>query len=81
MRGLPNLRVVGLMTLPPPALTPDDNRPFFARLRACRDRALAEGLLSGRELSMGTSDDYEAAIAEGATIVRIGTAIFGARPR
>jgi uncharacterized pyridoxal phosphate-containing UPF0001 family protein len=50
-----------------------------AYLRSLRDRAQAAGLLAGRELSMGMSHDYEAAVEEGATIVRVGTAIFGER--
>jgi len=74
-------RVVGLMTLPPVPDTPEDARPWFRRLRALRDGWLAEGLPPGmlRELSMGMSHDFEVAIAEGATIVRVGTAIFGSR--
>jgi PLP dependent protein len=77
--GLPGLEVVGLMTLPAPAETLADQRAPFARLRALRDRLAG----SGRPLctlSMGMSDDLEAAVLEGATLVRIGTAIFGARP-
>jgi uncharacterized pyridoxal phosphate-containing UPF0001 family protein len=67
------------MVLPPFLEDPDALRPFFRRLRALRDRALGEGLLAGGELSMGMSHDFEAAVEEGATIVRVGTAIFGAR--
>ena len=79
IRKLPGLRLTGLMTMPPqpePPLpwTPEDNRPYFAKLRT-----LAESLgLS--ELSMGTTADYEVAIEEGATIVRVGRSIFGSRP-
>ena len=54
-------------------------RPFFRRLRALRDRALGEGLIAAGELSMGMSHDFEAAVEEGATLVRVGTAIFGER--
>jgi pyridoxal phosphate enzyme (YggS family) len=74
-------RVVGLMTLPPVPETPEDARPWFARLRVLRDEWLAAGVPAStlRELSMGMSGDFEIAIQEGATIVRFGTAIFGSR--
>ncbi|HXH24338.1 MAG TPA: YggS family pyridoxal phosphate-dependent enzyme [Vicinamibacterales bacterium] len=74
-------RVVGLMTLPPVPDTPEDSRPWFQRLRALRDEWLAAGVPVEmlRELSMGMSGDFEVAISEGATIVRVGTAIFGSR--
>jgi hypothetical protein len=78
LRGSEGLRVEGLMLLPPD-LEPEAARPFFRRLRALRDQAHAAGLLAGRELSMGMSHDFEAAIEEGATLVRVGTAIFGER--
>jgi len=73
--------VVGLMTLPPVPDTPEDARPFFRRLRELRDEWLAAGVPASmlRELSMGMSADFEVAIEEGATIVRVGTAIFGSR--
>ncbi len=80
LRGREGLRVEGLMVLPPYLEDPDAVRPFFRRLRELRERAAAAGLLEGRELSMGMSHDFEAAIEEGATIVRVGTAIFGERP-
>ena len=70
LRGLPSLEVAGLTAIPPPE---DDPRPHFSSLRALRDR------LGLRELSMGMSGDYPVAIEEGATLVRIGTAIFGER--
>jgi hypothetical protein len=79
LRGFKSLRVEGLMTLPPYADDPERSRPFFARLRALRDRALARGALVGSELSMGMSHDLEVAVEEGATLVRVGTALFGAR--
>ena len=79
LRGRPGLRLEGLMALPPLLEDPDAVRPFFRRLRALRDRALGEGLLAAGELSMGMSHDFEAAVQEGATLVRIGTAIFGER--
>ena len=74
-------KVVGLMTLPPVPDTPEDARPFFRRLRDLRDEWLAAGVPASmlRELSMGMSGDFEVAIEEGATIVRVGTAIFGSR--
>ena len=74
-------RVVGLMTLPPIPDTPEDARPWFRRLRDLRDGWLAAGVPSGmlRELSMGMSGDFEVAVQEGATIIRVGTAIFGSR--
>jgi uncharacterized pyridoxal phosphate-containing UPF0001 family protein len=68
------------MAIPPFLDDPNEVRPCFARLRALRDGARERGLLAGRELSMGMSHDFEAAIEEGATIVRVGTAIFGERP-
>jgi len=74
-------RVVGLMTLPPMAAVPEDARPWFRRLRGLRDEWLAAGVPGSmlRELSMGMSGDFEVAIEEGATMVRIGTSIFGSR--
>ena len=74
-------RVVGLMTLPPAADAPEDARPWFARLRGLRDEWLTSGVPAPmlHELSMGMSGDFEVAVQEGATIVRVGTAIFGSR--
>ena len=79
--ALPWLRVTGLMTLPPYALDAEDTRPYFRRLRALRDRLAARQLprVAPVELSMGMSHDFAVAIAEGATLVRVGTAIFGQR--
>jgi len=77
---LPNLRVHGLMTMPPLEAEPDDARRFFQRLRLIRDRlAVTFPQADWRELSMGTSADYTIAVEEGATLVRVGTAIVGAR--
>jgi pyridoxal phosphate enzyme (YggS family) len=70
INALPRIEVAGLMTVPPAG---KDARPFFRQLREWRDR------LGVRELSMGMSTDFEAAIEEGATLVRVGTAIFGER--
>lgn len=75
---LPGLAIVGLMTLPAPAEGEAAQRAPFAALRALRER-LATPACPLPELSMGMSDDLEAAVAEGATIVRIGTAVFGPR--
>jgi hypothetical protein len=77
---LPGLRLMGLMTMPPFFDQPERARPYFARLRELAQR-LARNLPPGsmEELSMGMSGDFEVAIAEGATLVRVGTAIFGAR--
>jgi pyridoxal phosphate enzyme (YggS family) len=74
-------RCVGLMTIPPLFEHPEDARPYFARLRDLRATLLKEGLDQAllRELSMGMSHDFEIAVQEGATIVRLGTAIFGKR--
>ena len=74
-------RIVGLMTLPPVPDTPEDARPWFRQLRDLRDQWQASGVPAAmlRELSMGMSGDFEVAIHEGATMVRIGTAIFGSR--
>lgn len=77
---LPHLRVHGLMTMPPLETDPEQARRFFVQLRLLRDH-LATQLPGGdwRELSMGTSADYAVAVEEGATLVRVGTAIVGAR--
>ena len=73
--------VAGLMLLPPFVENPEEARPWFRRLRDMRDRLTDEGVSPAlvRELSMGMSHDFEVAVQEGSTIVRIGTAIFGQR--
>jgi len=77
---LPNLRVHGLMTMPPLETDPEDSRRFFLRLRLLRDHLATQfPQADWRELSMGTSADYAVAVEEGATLVRVGTAIVGAR--
>lgn len=76
--ALPQLRLRGLMAIPAPAVQFTDQRRSFARLRELSERLVATGLPLDT-LSMGMSDDLEAAIAEGATLVRIGTALFGPR--
>jgi len=81
MLGLESLRVDGLMVLPPAAADPEEGRPYFRRLRDLRDQAQGRGLLRSVHLSMGMSHDLEPAIEEGATMVRVGTAIFGEREK
>ncbi len=78
VRGLPHLRVRGLMTIAPPEPDPEAVRPLFASLRALRDRLQQSGGAELPELSMGMSGDYAVAVEEGATLVRVGRAIFGA---
>jgi pyridoxal phosphate enzyme (YggS family) len=82
MTELTNLRVQGLMVLPPYMPDPEEARPSFARLRELRDTARARDLVGPAftELSMGMSHDFEVAVEEGATLVRVGTALFGERP-
>ncbi len=82
LAGLPHIQVRGLMTIPPPTPQPHEARPFFRQLRQLRDRLAQEGYdgMTFDELSMGMTADYEVAIEEGATLVRVGTAIFGPRP-
>jgi pyridoxal phosphate enzyme (YggS family) len=78
---LPRLELKGLMVVPPFSDNPEDARPFFRHLRRLRDEARQAGAVGGsfNDLSMGMSDDFEIAIEEGATFVRIGAALFGAR--
>jgi pyridoxal phosphate enzyme (YggS family) len=77
---LPNLRVQGLMTMPPLGTDPEESRRFFLRLRQLRDHLASHfPQADWRELSMGTSADFEVAVEEGATLVRVGTAIVGTR--
>lgn len=78
--GVANVRLDGLMTMPPPSDDPEASRPFFEALRGLRDRLQDELGAPLPVLSMGMSGDFEVAIACGATHVRIGTAIFGSRP-
>lgn len=79
---LRSARVVGLMLLPPAVDDAGDARPYFAALRRLRDGLVGEGVPAAAvaELSMGMSHDFEVAVEEGATMIRVGTAIFGARP-
>jgi len=75
------VRLIGLMLLPPAAGSPDEARPYFRKLQQVRARLLEGGVDPSmlRELSMGMSHDFEVAVEEGATLVRLGTAIFGSR--
>jgi pyridoxal phosphate enzyme (YggS family) len=75
---LPGLDLIGLMTIPPIG-TAEESRPWFRRLRELRDSLSAELPAKLRDLSMGMSEDFEVAIEEGATMIRVGRAIFGSR--
>ena len=77
--ALSHLDLRGLMIIPPPVDAPERSRPWFGRLRSLRDLAAARLGRPLPELSMGMSDDFEVAIEEGATLVRVGRAIFGER--
>jgi PLP dependent protein len=80
IQGMAHLRGEGLMTVAPPAQNPETVRPIFRTLRQMRDQVQRELGDSWRECSMGMSDDFGVAIEEGATIVRLGRALFGERP-
>ena len=73
------IEIDGLMTIPPPARSAEAARPYFARLRGLRDVLATQSGYALSELSMGMTDDFEVAIEEGATMVRIGRAVFGER--
>jgi pyridoxal phosphate enzyme (YggS family) len=77
--GLPHLELRGLMTIPPPVDQVEQVRPWFRRLRQLRDAETTRAGIALPELSMGMTGDFEVAVEEGATLVRVGTAIFGAR--
>lgn len=76
---LDRLDIMGLMCIPPPGKTAEDSRRYFVRLRELRDHLEQSANVKLPELSMGMSGDYEVAVEEGATIVRVGSAIFGPR--
>jgi pyridoxal phosphate enzyme (YggS family) len=78
---LPNVQLMGLMTMPPFTEEPEKARPHFRRLRELRDQWNSEHSLMLAELSMGMTNDFEVAIEEGATMIRVGTALFGSRPK
>ena len=81
IRDLPSLKLLGMMVMPPFFDDPDRARPYFGRLRELRETLMASGVLTQEmsELSMGMSGDFEVAVAEGSTLVRIGTMLFGPR--
>lgn len=82
LNELSHLKVCGLMTIPPLTNTPEESRVYFHNLRLLREELAAEGLfnnIDAPELSMGMSGDFDVAIEEGATIIRVGTAVFGQR--
>ncbi len=80
--ALPNLRIRGLMTMPPLSPDPEAARPYFQKLRRLQEFLVQRvPQAEWNELSMGTSADYEVAVEEGATLVRVGQAILGPRPR
>ena len=79
LTALPHLDIRGLMCIPAPTEDPEGARPAFASLRALAERLRAQGPLPLPELSMGMSHDFPVAVEEGATIVRVGSAIFGKR--
>jgi PLP dependent protein len=81
IQSLKNLRLLGLMTMPPFFDDPEAAQPFFRELRKMRDELIGAGVMerSATELSMGMTGDFECAVEEGATMVRIGTALFGPR--
>ena len=78
IRDLSNLSLEGLMTMPPYFDSPEMSRPYYIELRGLKEEMVREGIPI-KELSMGMSNDFEIAIEEGATYVRVGTAIFGSR--
>jgi pyridoxal phosphate enzyme (YggS family) len=78
---LPSIRLRGLMAIPPYASDPEGTRPWFRMLAGLLERCRSEGWNGMTELSMGMSGDFEAAVEEGATLVRVGTALFGERER
>ncbi len=82
LSALKGITVMGLMTMPPFFEDPESSRPYFAALRELRERLARQAFpeIFLKELSMGMSNDFEVAIEEGATLIRVGTAIFGSRP-
>ena len=77
--ALPRLQIDGLMTIAPYAEEAEASRPFFRQLRELRDELASEQNIPLTHLSMGMSGDFEVAIEEGSTLIRVGTSIFGAR--
>jgi PLP dependent protein len=79
--ALPRLSILGLMTIPPLAEEAEASRKYFVRLRELRDRLQTDFRVDLAQLSMGMTQDFSVAVEEGATLVRVGTAIFGERPK
>ena len=79
LAALNHLEIAGLMCIPPPVEHPDQARPYFRHLRELKEALSGTGETALPELSMGMSHDFETAVEEGATLVRVGTAIFGGR--
>jgi pyridoxal phosphate enzyme (YggS family) len=79
--ALPRLSILGLMTIPPLSEEPEASRKYFVQLRELRDRLQTEFRVDFAQLSMGMTQDYAVAVEEGATLVRVGTAIFGERSK
>jgi uncharacterized pyridoxal phosphate-containing UPF0001 family protein len=79
--ALPRLSILGLMCIPPIAEEAEISRKYFVELRELRDRVQSEFHVDLAQLSMGMTQDYAVAVEEGATLVRVGTAIFGERSR
>jgi uncharacterized pyridoxal phosphate-containing UPF0001 family protein len=79
--ALPRLSILGLMTIPPLAEEAEASRKYFVQLRELRDRLQSEFRVDLGQLSMGMTHDYAVAVEEGATLVRVGTAIFGERSK
>ena len=81
LSGCRHLRLKGLMAMPPFSANPEDNRHYFRQMKGLVDDLLANRVVANKNLglSMGMSGDFEVAIEEGATLVRVGTALFGAR--
>ncbi|MBF0519874.1 MAG: YggS family pyridoxal phosphate-dependent enzyme [Nitrospirae bacterium] len=77
--NMENVQLVGFMAIPPNLDNPEASRPYFQRLRTIRDEAIARGHTDAVHLSMGMSDDFRVAVEEGATMVRVGSALFGQR--
>jgi uncharacterized pyridoxal phosphate-containing UPF0001 family protein len=77
--GHPELRLEGLMAIPPPPARPEGSRPHFRALRELRDRTATRLGVELPHLSMGMSDDFPVAVEEGATLLRLGRVLFGAR--
>ena len=82
LSAMAGIEVKGLMTMPPFFEDPEASRPYFVELRKLGERLAQQKIprISTEELSMGMSNDFEVAVEEGATLVRVGTAIFGPRP-